>query len=295
LVNVLTALTAKNSQIIISTHTPLFVTGRYFENVRVVRRRPGKHDACVSQVDVAELTKTLNAAYGGAADEPNAVIAKIHQLLQPSLNEMFFTPVVVLVEGIEDVAYITTHLELTNRFNDFRRLGCHLVPTNKKDQMARPAAVARQLRIPCFVVFDADSDAPPKWIGFQKRDNTAILHVTAHDGEDPLPKASMWKDDLTIWSTNMSDVVESEIGKKEWGTICEAVKAKYRLHASGDLSKNGILIGYALGVAFEDGHRSPSLERLTNAILKFASKATGKPETLAAAAASPVSSTLVAH
>jgi hypothetical protein len=49
--------------------------------------------------------------------------------------------VVVLVEGIEDVAYISTHLNLTGRWNEFRRHGYHFVIASGKQNLSRSLAI----------------------------------------------------------------------------------------------------------------------------------------------------------
>ena len=49
--------------------------------------------------------------------------AKIHQCLQPSTNGMFFSPTVVLVEGLEDAAYLAAYLNLLEKWEEFRRIG----------------------------------------------------------------------------------------------------------------------------------------------------------------------------
>jgi predicted ATP-dependent endonuclease of OLD family len=278
LANVLVELTTKNSQVIVSTHSPLFVTGLHFENVRLVRRRPVKYDTCVTLINVEKLTDALNASRGGNFDKPAATIAKINRLLQPSLNEMFFAPVIVFVEGLEDVAFLTSQLVITDRLKDFRRLGCHIVPTNGKDDLPQPIAIAKQLGIPCFVVFDSDANVEPKWLEMNKRHNAAILHVLGYTGDEPLPKATVWKDDSVMWHTDIGDAVAGDVGADVWSKMREEVKKKYSLHAKGDLSKNGILIGHVLAEAADAGHKFPTLEKLVTAIIKFASKATGKPE-----------------
>ncbi|MGF6969666.1 hypothetical protein OKW43_006761 [Paraburkholderia sp. WC7.3g] len=65
----------------------------------------------------------------------------------------------ILVEGIEDVAYIRAWMTLTDRMQDFRKAGCHIVPVDNKSHLLRPAIIARQLQIPVFLLFDGN--APP--------------------------------------------------------------------------------------------------------------------------------------
>ena len=56
-------------------------------------------------------------------------------------HELFFTPLVVLVEGTEDIAFLSTHLQLTGRWTRFRELGCHFVVTGGKKAEASGTTV----------------------------------------------------------------------------------------------------------------------------------------------------------
>ena len=50
---------------------------------------------------------------------------------------MFFTRRLILVEGLEDVAYLLAYLNLLDKFDDYRRIGCHIVPTNGKSALLK--------------------------------------------------------------------------------------------------------------------------------------------------------------
>ncbi|WP_050983029.1 TOPRIM nucleotidyl transferase/hydrolase domain-containing protein [Cupriavidus basilensis] len=106
---------------------------------------------------------------------------------------MFFTHRLILVEGIEDVAYTNAWLTLTDRMQDFRRTGCHLVPVNGKEYLARPAIIAEQMRIPVYVIFDADTDREHERDGHHHlKDNTALLRLLGGDQNAPFPTETIW-------------------------------------------------------------------------------------------------------
>lgn len=272
LADVLRELSQGNTQIVASTHSPHFISGSDFKSVRLVRRRPNRTDACVTAVDIDAIGAVLSAARGKPEGRPPAVLAKIGQSLQPSLNEMFFTPVAVFVEGLEDVAYITAYLGVTNQLDAFRRLGCHLIPTDKKSRMMHPLAIAKQLDIPVFVVFDADANImKPEPRRQAENDNRALLELLGYKGEDPMPQATLWKADLVMWAESITSVVRSEMGGgPAYLAIEEEVKRLYDLNGSGDMGKNSVVIGYTVGEAYLRGHRSPSLERLLESVITFA-------------------------
>ena len=112
LANVLTRLATpeQNAQVIVCTHSPFFVAGEYFESVRFVQKDTGEAGSKVTSVSATHIMGAMKAATGTEFKRRSGALAKVHQALQPALNEMFFTPRLILVEGREDVAYIMAYL-----------------------------------------------------------------------------------------------------------------------------------------------------------------------------------------
>ncbi len=132
-----------NSQIIVTTHSPYFVSGRNFEGVRMVRRDIQDNRTQIRQYSYAETASRFAEVVGEPLKKESATMSKVNQALQPGLNEMFFTQRLILVEGLEDVGYITSWLVLSDRWEAYRRSGCHIVPVNGKSEMIRPAISLR--------------------------------------------------------------------------------------------------------------------------------------------------------
>jgi putative ATP-dependent endonuclease of the OLD family len=97
---------SQGAQIVLCTHSPLFVPGDDFETVRVVREYGKPAESRVSQLSYKALSESLHAA-GQKLLKETGMLAKLYPALSSGLNEMFFCKVLVLAEGIEDVAYIT--------------------------------------------------------------------------------------------------------------------------------------------------------------------------------------------
>ena len=81
-------------------------------------------------------------------------MAAVEQILQPSQNELFFSRVPIFVEGSEDIAFIATYLKLIQKWEEFRKYGCHFVNCEGKNRMSRPLAIAQGLNIPYFAIFE---------------------------------------------------------------------------------------------------------------------------------------------
>lgn len=267
LASVLHKLSRGNSQVIVCTHNPLFVSGEGFEDVRMVRKEQGDPCSTVSHMTFAEIAAAVAGATGEQPTKPAGVLAKIHQALQPGLNEMFFTRRLVLVEGLEDVAYILAYLNLLDRSDDYRRLGCHIVPANGKSELLQPLVVARHMKIPTYLVFDSDADKPDRNGSRVKheRDNKALLSLAGNPDGDPMPAATLQGQGFTMWHSDIGSIVETEIGTDDWAAY-RAEADKLYGHAGG-LRKNSLHVGASLALAWDDGKRSGSLEALCEDIL----------------------------
>jgi putative ATP-dependent endonuclease of OLD family len=210
LYSVLLGLSEGGAQVIATTHSPYFVSGEAFESVRVVRKAKGA--TVVSRATLPEVAATIAAAKGTRPAKPAGQLAKIHQALQPGLSEMFFASRIVFVEGLEDVAYITTYLHLSGLWNEFRRLGCHIVHANGKTALIEPLAVAKTLGIPFFVVIDADGEKPDRGGSRNKhqKDNEAILRLCGVANPVAFPPGTFWGDRVVMWPTDITQTIPSE-------------------------------------------------------------------------------------
>ena len=99
---------------------------------------------------------------------------------------MFFAPTVILVEGLEDVAYLHAYFILTDQMGDFRRLGCHIVPTNGKENLILPLAISKRLGLRTFTVCDSDSNpyaGPPdeSWSASKPQNHRQASDYHGHD------------------------------------------------------------------------------------------------------------------
>jgi hypothetical protein len=152
--------------------------------------------------------------------QPQGVRAKINQALQPALREMFFAPKLVLVEGLEDVAYLTTALNLLGLWEKWRSGGCHLVPAQGKSELVQPLAIAQLLKIPVFIMFDADGNetrADPR--NMHKADNERLLKLLSGDSTQPFPIAPVMAASHVIWVENLGNKVESDYTPAEWDQL----------------------------------------------------------------------------
>lgn len=269
LADVLHSLSGNGAQIVTCSHSPLFVPGDSFEAVRVVRERGSPIESYVCHVKYADIAERLKDC-GEKLYKEEGIQAKLYSTLNPSINEMFFCKSLVLVESMEDVAYLSTTLALEGKMEEFRRCGCHIVPVGRKSDLLRPAVIATLLGIPVYVVFDADTyEANPQKQAMHKKDNKSLLLALQAATESEWPKADIWRDNATIWSTEIGAVAKEEVGAS-WSEYFQVACAHYG--DPGGLQKNPLAISKTLEAAWKAGAKSKSLVRLAENVLALAGK-----------------------
>lgn len=260
-----------NNQILVTTHSPLFVSGDGFENTRLVHRQGINAGSRVRALTFDSLCARIRTALNEDVNRPiSGLVAKIHQALQPGIAEMFFARVPILVEGLEDVSYITTELHLAGQWSEFRRLGCHLIPVNGKDKLIQPLAIAVELGIPVFTVFDADGDTQrPEHRIKHERDNRALISLVGQ-AIAPFPASPVFGTNCAIWPTNLGTTVKADFAE-HYETFVNPARARYG--HEGGLEKHDLFIVDWLSEARQACLSSATLQRLCGAMLSFARSA----------------------
>ena len=261
-------LSTQNAQVLVCSHSPFFVSGDGFENVRLVRMNETTNESSVSWCSYEDFAVYLGGILGSPPSKEEGVLAKLNQELQPSLSEIFFTPTCVLVEGLEDVAYIKTYMILMGKWEEFRRLQCHIVPANGKSHLIRPYAIAKKLDKHTFVVFDSDGHERDEGKrNKHRKDNEAIIEISEAETE-PFPVDHHWGNGLVIWEREMGAAIKNDFDPAQYDQYAEAARARCG-HEKG-LGKNSMFIASLLTKAWNDGHKSETLAKLCLSILDFA-------------------------
>lgn len=263
---------ANNAQVVLTTHSPYFVSSRGFENVRLVRKVGEKGLSKVSWSNYSKVESRLSEALGEKPGSPIGLMARVSQIMQPSQKELFFSRIPVLVEGPEDVGFIATQLAMSEDLQEFRRLGCHFVVTDGKKNSSRLVAIALELGMRFFVIFDGDGDATKtETRNEHEKDNTCILKLCSVSEFDPLPSETIWANGVVMWKTRIGDVVKADFGADIWLAAENKVRQKLGLH-NGVTGKNKILIAGTLEELWSQKRRSATLMRLCSEIVRYAQK-----------------------
>jgi hypothetical protein len=195
--------------------------------------------------------------------------AHLHQALQPHVSEMFFTSRLILVEGLEDAAYISAWMTHTGKWEHYRKSGGHIVAVNGKSYLTEPIVLAKQLGIPFFVLFDADGNtANPSHKNKHRIDNTILLKLLDGDPNDPFPAAPVWKKRFVLWPENLGKTLKDEVGAAIWEpAYTEATKGLG--NPQGSFGKNTVHIGDHLAILKNKNVKLSTLDKICQTILEF--------------------------
>ncbi len=269
--------TTTNSQVIISTHSPHFVSSRGFESVRVVRKHLADKCSLVASTTFTRIEGLIAAALGTKPDLPSVTMTAMEQIMQPSQRELYFTKFAILVEGIEDVAFIATHLHVTGKWHEFRKHGCHFIVAMGKTNLSRPIAIARELCIPHFIVFDGDGDKKNK--DEQARDNLCILKLSDIENPQPFSDGIQWHRHIVVWPKSVFDAVKDDFGANVWDQA-EQKARKERGYVVNVKQKNNMLIAAVIEELAAQQKFSATLTKLCELIFQRAGEARQDPAQL---------------
>ena len=265
--NVLRTLAQGGSQVLLTTHSPYFVSGETFDEIRMIRKHPASGKCNVRYTDFNKFSARIASITGRRPDKPAVARAKLYAALQPEHSEMFFCNKVVLVEGMEDRAYITAALMLDGKWDDVRRAGLHIVPADGKSGILQMLIVGQELEIPAFVMVDADSDVTNEEHRTKhKLDNTNLMKALNIEAE-PFPDAVLFGDTYAVWPTHIRRQVKTEIGDPAWTKLTNTARKAFDPGSS--LAKNPLFIAETLRIAWDQGNKPASLIQLIDHLVRF--------------------------
>jgi putative ATP-dependent endonuclease of OLD family len=264
----LRALADAGNQIILTTHSAYFVSGESFEEIRLVRKHSMSGKCYVRCTNFVRFSDRIAAVTGKKPDKPSVARAKLLAALRPEPSELFFCQRLVLVEGIADRAYVSSALHLDGKWDAMRRAGLHIIPVDGKSSILQLLAIAQELAIPYFVIFDADGDETSSARRVHhERDNKALFASLAIEG-DVFPTTIQWGDNYVVWPHRIEVDVKSCFEQADWERIGN--EARKAIDPGASLSKNPVLIGEMLSLAWKENKKPQVLLELSDRLIKFA-------------------------
>lgn len=254
-------LAGPKSQIIITTHSPFFVTGRNFESIRTLRKRA--NSTLVHQWTIEEQRAYCAKRKGLEAIGPEATLSGLDKTLLPTIAEMFFANKVILVEGMEDEAIISEYLQIKGIYNEFLVSGGHIVCVGGKQKMPVLLALARGMSIDTFCVFDFDMNQPA-----EKRKNEDIS-VYAQDNDINIPTEITENFVSSHFYASKDNIQRSIIQDyQNWQTILQEIATEWGWEFSR-MDKDPMLLREGLRRTTEINVPLPNLDAMTECLREF--------------------------
>jgi putative ATP-dependent endonuclease of OLD family len=255
---------AEQTQVIYSTHSPLFVDIDRFKHVRLIRKTLVENDkpkqTKVFQTtldDIAEIIEKADykpkGTYSGDTLQP-----RLKTLMTPWMNEGFFADLVVLVEGEEDRAAI---LGVASTLGyDLESLGISVIPCMGKNNVDRPTAIFRKLQIPVYAIWDSDyGNAEAK-----AEENHRLLRLFGQEIEDWPEKVA---DQFTCFRQTLTLKLQSEIGEEFFNKELEGCCTRLCLGRKKYAVKNPIIMQEIIERAKKNNRKCDTLEKVIGKII----------------------------
>ncbi|MBI2849214.1 MAG: ATP-dependent endonuclease [Chloroflexi bacterium] len=263
---------AKRTQVIYSTHSPLFVGIDRFDQIRVVRKTTSGANlpkiARVVEVKGDLIAEELWEACDGKNRNGKSVPKfswgtlkpRLQAIMTPWMSEGFFADVVVLVEGEHDRAAILGAALAEG--HDFETTGISVIPCGGKSCLDRPALIFKKFQIPTYVIWDSDCDDSKAL----PRANHILLRLVDEDASD-------WPDGVcersACFKSNLENTVRNELGPERFDSLMEKLQQQFGYERKDDATKNPHVFRQLVERAQEDGAISPKLRSIVAAITEL--------------------------
>lgn len=263
---------AKRTQVIYSTHSPLFVGLDRFDQIRLLRKVDnviGKPKATkVLKAELDAVGEELWVASGSQGPKYTAetLRPRLHAVMTPWVNEGFFADVAVLVEGEDDRAAILG--VAASMGHNFDSDGISVIPCLGKSNLDRPLVIFRHLGIPVYVVWDSDhgdADARPA-------DNRRLLRLLGQPEED-------WpcgvNDRHACFKDKLETTLQEEIGKDLFDQLLSEAQTQLGIPRKKDALKNPVVLQRIVKNASDKGKTSATLRVIVEKIIALKSQRGG--------------------
>lgn len=256
---------ADTTQVIYTTHSPLFVSIDKVNQVRLLRKvQLDEGKPKVTKVFVTNLNEIADFIWESSEKRGDkftgeTILPRLKTIITTIINEGFFADIVVLVEGEEDRAVILGTADFLGF--DFDSLGISVISCNCKNNIDRPAAIFLKLAVPVFLIWDGDKGGEND----SSETNKRLLRLLGHLAID-YPVDSV-KDNFACFETKLSDTMKKEIGKDLYNSSLVELKKEFLMNKNEEALKNPIIIKGIIEKTKLQGRTSDTIEKIINKII----------------------------
>lgn len=229
---------AKKTQIIYSTHSPLFVGMDRFDQIRLLRKisgDPGKPKITTNKQSSLKLVAELIAKLKGETEfSANTLRTKLHTLMTPWMNEGFFSDAVVLVEGEKDRAAIIAIADVLKI--NLEGKGISVIPTMGKGNLDKDYLVFNALSIPTYVIWDSDKN---KGNNKDVQKNRYLLRIFNREEED-WPEAVT--DEYACFRDNLDLKIKAGIEPKYYDELIDRAMKEHEIQHKDNVKVSPVIM-----------------------------------------------------
>lgn len=262
------------TQIIFASHSPMFVSLRDADEIRLVRRTDcenGEYKQCsLCALDLNSVARKLERCHGKPVGTWSAETLKprLH-ILGTELAEGFFADGVVLVEGRSDRAALSAAARLLGV--SFEEAGIAVLSVEGKNNLDRPYLIFRALGIPTYVAWDCDCGTKDH----KPVANLALCRMTNPNDAIEVPvEGLMIAEQYSHFEGTLEKTIKAELTPDIYDACLKAACEPFGFDPGTDAQKVPDVMFELLAAAANQGCRSSSLEGLVKAIWLYL---TGRP------------------
>ena len=255
---------AHKTQIIYSTHSPLFVGIDRIDQIRLLRKTVNEEGKPkITRIITTNLNKVAAAVWeaDGATGERytgKTLLPRLQAIMTPWMSEGFFADVAVLVEGEDDRAAILGTAKAMEQ--DLESEGFSVIPCGGKTCIDRPATIFRQLDIPVYIIWDSDKNGEkPK-----ASDNHRLLRLMGQPIQD---WPGMVQETFACFEDKLETTLCSEIGPEYFEECLTQCRDGFCIPKRDHAIKNPTVIATIIKKAQDSGKTSSTLNSIIGKII----------------------------
>jgi predicted ATP-dependent endonuclease of OLD family len=227
-------------QIIMATHSPLFIQLPRFNEVRIARRVVADNSQVrISKLKIAECSAALAQCFipPRAPLSDAAFAARLH-VFTSEISEGFFARKVVLVEGPSDKAVLEAAFGLNGRSSISE--GICIIDVGGKTKIDKPACIFRSLGIPTYVLFDNDQRVGAVRQPQEVQYNRFLQRVLGVDEANVTDWPAGINENWAAWDGNLENYIRTTSGQVQFDSAKNEVLTNFEVEADDYLKSPAI-------------------------------------------------------
>jgi hypothetical protein len=271
---------AARTQVMFASHSSLFVSPERFDEIRLARRQAVEgttfKECVLTHSTLEAICRRQEFAFGEAEGmrTVEGLRSRLH-VVGPELAEGFFADVAVVVEGASDRAALVAAAHLAGA--SLEENGIAILNAGGKTAVLNPVLIFQALQIPTYFVWDCDRGSKDDKTNY----NRALQRVCGIPEGSLVDHVQMTGGTGASFEIDLETTLRVELGAEIYDKLLDDAATKYGLEGRGDVSKSPAAMRDVLTQAQAQGHTSPTLAGIVEAILALcqaAAPAVPEPE-----------------